>query len=81
MYISPVANRASEKCINSNVNRKAAKKPAKALLNMRFVSRNIMGIMEAAAKTPKIRQPNGFMPNVRMPEAIMSFPSGGCVHS
>ena len=67
--------------MNSKVNRKAEKKPAIELLNIRLPKRNNIGIITAAAITPTIRQPRGFIPQHKMPSAIISFPSGGCVDS
>ena len=69
------------KCIKSNVNNSVIIVEIHVFLVIFFPRRYITGTIITPNKVPINLQPNGHIPNISIPIAMIAFPSGGCVIS
>ena len=69
------------KCIESTASRNMATNESRESFVSCFAIRNISGSIRTPVSAPMKRQPNGVMPNSRMPTMISSLPRCGCDHS
>ena len=80
-YTSMVAMRVCVKCMKSTANSAVQRNAYSLFLNRRLPNRYSTGSIATPTSAPMMRQPNGFMPKMAMPTAMMSLPSGGCEFS